>query len=89
MARWIVLDESKNTGNLKKSSIISSYEEIQDKYEKMANLTHTLHMSFKDCGYEPRHHRCMIENHVVPVDDVEFYRRIYSVDVLSKFIEGE
>ena len=55
----------------------------------MANLTHTLHMSFKDCGYEPRHHRCMIENHVVSVDDVEFYCRIYSVDVLSKFIEGE
>lgn len=64
-----------------------NYEETQQQYKQMASIAHKLHMSLKNSGYEPKHHKYMIENRGVPVEDVEFYNHIHPVDDLLKFIE--
>ena len=66
-----------------------SYEEQEKTYEKMANIAHNLHMSLKESGHEPKHHKYMIENRGVPVNSVDFYNHIHPVDDLLKFISDE
>lgn len=44
-------------------------------------------MSLKNSGCEPKHHKYMLENRGVPVEDVEFYNHIHPVDDLLKFID--
>lgn len=44
-------------------------------------------MSLKVSGNEPKHHKYMLENRVVPVEEIEFYNHIHPVDDLLKFID--
>lgn len=53
----------------------------------MAETAHELHMSLKSSGYEPKHHKYMLENRGVSVEDMEFYNHIHPVDDLLKFID--
>ena len=63
------------------------YGAMQPLYREMAETAHELHMSLKDSGYEPKHHKYMLENRGVPVEDIEFYNHIHPVDDLLKFID--
>ena len=63
------------------------YEAMQPLYREMAETAHELHMSLKKSGYEPKHHKYMLENRGVPVEDIEFYNHIHPVDDLLKFID--
>ena len=61
--------------------------EQENRYKEMANTAHSLHMSLKNRGYEPKHHRYMLENRGVPVTDIEFYNHIHPVEDLLAYIE--
>lgn len=65
----------------------SSQQEINEVFYEMAKTAHNLHMSLKESGHEPKHHRYMIENRGVPVEDVEFYNHVHPVDDLLKFLD--
>ncbi len=65
----------------------TDYIKMQELYHEMAETAHKLHMSLKDSGNEPKHHKYMLKNRGVPVEDIEFYNNIHSVDDLLKFIE--
>lgn len=65
----------------------TDYEAMQPLYHEMAETAHELHMSLKDSGNEPKHHKYMLENRGVPVEDIEFYNHIHPVDDLLKFID--
>jgi hypothetical protein len=54
---------------------------------EMAKLAHELHMELKNRGIEPKHHKYMLENRGVPVEDIEFYNHIHPVEDLIAFIE--
>lgn len=69
------------------SNHISSQTEINKVFHNMAKTAHDLHMSLKESGCEPKHHRYMIENRGVPVEDIEFYNHVHPVDDLLKFID--
>lgn len=58
----------------------------EERYGEMAKLAHKLHMSLKNRGIEPKHHRYMLENRGVPVEDIEFYYHIHPVEDLIAFI---
>ena len=60
-------------------------EEFINKYEEMAQKAHQLHMSLKESGNNPKHHRYMYENREAPPDDVEFYRHVHPVEDLIAF----
>lgn len=62
-------------------------QEVDKVFHEMAYIAHELHMSLKKDGKEPKHHRYMIENRGVSVDDVEFYNHVHPVDDLLKFLE--
>lgn len=66
---------------------MSNYDEAHALYDEMAKIAHELHMSLKDSGYEPKHHKYMLENRGVPVESIEFYDHIHPVDDLLKFID--
>lgn len=53
----------------------------------MARKAHDLHMSLKDSGHEPKHHKYMIENRRCTHDDVRFYRHVHPVQDLLAFID--
>lgn len=72
---------------LKKETPPPKHEELQTLYKEMAETAHELHISLKNSGYEPKHHKYMLENRGVPVEDVEFYNHIHPVDDLLKFID--
>lgn len=72
---------------LNKETLPPKYEEIQTLYKEMAETAHELHMSLKSSGHEPKHHKYMLENRGVAVEDVEFYNHIHPVDDLLKFID--
>lgn len=57
-------------------------------YDEMARKAHELHMSLKDIGHEPKHHKYMIENRGCTPDDVCFYRHVHPVQDLLAFIEN-
>lgn len=56
-------------------------------YDEMARKAHALHMSLKDSGHEPKHHKYMIENRRCTPDDVRFYRHVHPVQDLLAFID--
>lgn len=56
-------------------------------YDEMARKAHDLHMSLKDSGHEPKHHKYMIENRGCTPDDVRFYRHVHPVQDLLAFID--
>lgn len=56
-------------------------------YNEMAKKAHELHMSLKDSGHEPKHHKYMIENRGCTPDDVRFYRHVHPVQDLLAFID--
>ncbi|ARJ25695.1 hypothetical protein ILT06_31865 [Bacillus sp. 17RED48] len=65
-----------------------TYEKRMELFNAMAKYGHELHMSLKGQGDEPVHHRYMIENRGIPVDDINFYKHIHPVEDLLKFIEN-
>lgn len=72
---------------LKKETPPPKHEELQTLYKEMSETAHELHMSLKSSGYEPKHHKYMLENRGVSVEDMEFYNHIHPVDDLLKFID--
>lgn len=54
----------------------------------MAKKAHELHMSLKDSGHEPKHHKYMIENRGCTPNDVRFYEHVHPVQDLLAFIEN-
>ncbi len=72
---------------INKKTTSTKYEETSILYSKMAKIAHDLHMSLKSSGYEPKHHKYMIENRGVPVESIEFYNHIHPVDDLLKFVD--
>lgn len=56
------------------------------RYKEMAESAHKLHFMLKNRGIEPKHHKYMLENREVPVDDIEFYNHIHPVEDLLAFI---
>lgn len=56
-------------------------------YDEMARKAHELHMSLKDSGHEPKHHKYMVENRRCTPDDVRFYRHVHPVQDLLAFID--
>lgn len=70
---------------------ISNHEQWGEKqinrYSTMAKLAHQLHMSLSARGIEPKHHKYMLENRGVPVEDIEFYNHIHPVEDLIRFID--
>lgn len=65
----------------------SSQQDINEVFYEMSKTAHELHMSLKESGHEPKHHRYMIDNRGVPADDIEFYNHVHLVDDLLKFID--
>lgn len=64
-----------------------SDEDANSLYDEMAKKAHELHMSLKDSGHEPKHHKYMIENRRCTPDDVRFYRHVHPVQDLLAFID--
>lgn len=58
----------------------------EDRYKEMAESAHVLHMLLQDRGVKPKHHKYMLENREVPVEDIEFYNHIHPVEDLLAFI---
>lgn len=56
------------------------------RYKEMAEYAHKLHFMLKNREIEPKHHKYMLENREVPVDDIEFYNHIHPVEDLLAFI---
>ena len=57
-------------------------------YTDMARTAHELHMSLKDSGHEPKHHKYMIENRGCSPEDVHFYEHVHPVQDLLAFIDN-
>ena len=71
---------------MRKSSSSGTFDIVQ-LYDEMSKVAHKLHMSLKERGFEPKHHKYMLENREVSPDTVEFYKHIHPVDDLLAFIE--
>ena len=61
-------------------------EKQANRNKEMAESAHELHLMLKKRGIEPKHHRYMLENRAVPVDNIEFYNHIHPVEDLLAFI---
>ncbi|MCL2165647.1 MAG: hypothetical protein FWH55_14955 [Oscillospiraceae bacterium] len=57
-------------------------------YAEMAKKAYSLHHKLKARNLEPRHHKYMLKNRDVPVDDEEFYNHIHPVEDLLAFINN-
>ncbi len=55
-------------------------------YKEMSTKAHDLHMLLKKRGLEPQHHKYMLQNRGVPMDEVEFYNHLHPVEDLIAFI---
>lgn len=64
-----------------------SENDANELYGKMAKKAHELHMSLKDSGHEPKHHKYMIENRGCKPEDERFYEHVHPVQDLLAFIE--
>ncbi len=64
-----------------------SVESANRLYDEMAQKAHELHMSLKDSGHEPKHHKYMIENRGCNPEDKRFYEHVHPVQDLLAFIE--
>lgn len=65
-----------------------SDEDASRLYDKMAKKAHELHMSLKDSGHKPKHHKYMIENRGCEPEDERFYEHVHPVQDLLAFIEN-
>lgn len=63
-------------------------DSYQEKLKLMGSKAHELHMSLKEAGKEPKHHRYMIQNRGMKSDHKEFYYHIHPVEDLLAFIEN-
>ncbi|CAM4387981.1 hypothetical protein BAMA_10570 [Bacillus manliponensis] len=63
------------------------YEETTKIFDRMADAAHKLHMSLKEDGKEPVHHRYMIQNRGMSSDDINFYKHIHPSEDLLDFIQ--
>jgi hypothetical protein len=65
-------------------------DKIEEKAHKvrtdMASKAHVLHMKLRERGIETKHHKYMLKNRGVPVEDKEFYNHIHPVEDLIAFI---
>ena len=61
-------------------------EEIRAVRANMTSNAHVLHMKLRERGIEPKHHKYMLKNRGVPVEDKEFYNHIHPVEDLIAFI---
>lgn len=64
-----------------------SVDEANKLYEDMAQTAYNLHISLKNSGNEPKHHKYMIENRGCTPQDVRFYEHVHPVQDLLSFIE--
>lgn len=71
----------------KRENYISDKEKIDSLIADLGGKAHELHISLKDTGNKPKHHKYMIENRRVPVDNPKFYEHIHPVEDLLKFID--
>lgn len=56
-----------------------SKQEANRLYKDMAQTAHNLHVSLKESGHEPKHHRYMIVNRGCSPESVKFYQHIHPV----------
>lgn len=63
-------------------------EKVQTLIEKMGNDAHELHMSLKKNGYNPQHHKYMLENRGVDPENPQFYMHVHPVEDLLKYIDN-
>jgi len=63
-------------------------EKIREVCGEMAAKAHALHMMLKGRGKEPKHHKYMIKNRGVSVEDKEFYKHLHPVEDLISFIHN-
>ena len=61
--------------------------EAENLYLKMAQKAHELHMSLKVSGYNPKHHKYMIENRGCSPESIEFYEHVHPVQDLLAYID--
>lgn len=61
--------------------------QVEELYKNMAEAAHKLHMQLRARGIEPQHHKYMIENRGVPVDNLEFYNHLHPVEDLIAFVK--
>ncbi|MDR1019792.1 MAG: hypothetical protein LBL73_03455 [Synergistaceae bacterium] len=55
-------------------------------YKDMSEKAHELHIKLKKRNFEPKHHRYMLKNRGVPVDDERFYFHIHPVEDLIAYV---
>ena len=65
-----------------------SDEDASRLYDEMAKKAHELHMSLKDSGRRPNHHKYMIENRGCEPENERFYEHVHPVQDLLAFIEN-
>ena len=63
------------------------YKDIDKDIDKFGAKAHELHMSLKKHGYPPKHFQYMIENRGMKPDNVDFYKHIYPMQDLLRFID--
>jgi hypothetical protein len=63
-----------------------SSSDFKEVYAEMASKAHKLHKLLKADGKEPKHHKYMLENRGVSVDDEEFYNHLHPVEDLIAFV---
>jgi hypothetical protein len=56
--------------------------------QKAGELSHGLHISLKATGWEPKHHRHMLQNRGVSPDEPEFYQHFHPIEGLLKFLRN-
>lgn len=64
-----------------------SYEDQEKMFAEMGAAAHSLHMSLKEQGIEPVHHRYMIKNRGMESTDKKFYEHIHPAEDLLDFIK--
>lgn len=67
----------------------SASKAIHEVILQAGTCAHELHMSLKDRGLEPRHHKYMVKNRELAVDHPDFYKHIHPIEDLLKFLNDE
>lgn len=62
------------------------FTDTRDRIKALGKKAHELHISLKQTGNEPKHHKYMYENRGVSADTIQFYEHIHPVEDLLKFI---
>ncbi len=64
------------------------HEEVMKDHQHLGKLCHELHSKLTQKGFEPRHHKYMLENRGVLPNDPDFYAHIHPAEDLLKFIQN-